>query len=111
MRGEDYDPVDIQNLIDIDRLEYYNSGMMTIVDRQIKEQVATAINYRGSVPTVADLPSNPQLKDMYNVEEDDINRVWIQDSNGVYRWDKYAPTIKINIASRAKIAALWADDL
>lgn len=111
MRGEDYDPVDIQNLIDIDRLDYYNSGMMSIVDRQIKEQVSTAVRCRGSVPTVDDLPENPQLGDMYTVDEDDINRVWILDANGVYRWDKYAPVIKINIASRAKIAALWANDL
>lgn len=73
----------------------------TEVDNKIAQAVAQAVTYKGSVDTVSQLPSNATNGDMYNVKEDDINRVW----DGT-QWDKYA-TIPFEEASNSDIDNLF----
>lgn len=77
----------------------------------LKTDVASAVNYRGSVDTYADLPASPATGDMYNVVAADaangidagVNVVW----NGT-GWDAMAPMITITGISNAEIDALFA---
>lgn len=76
------------DLINFELLAYYDRKNKQWTNKAIEGQVATAVRYKGSVPTYADLPDNPKPGDMYNVEEYDMNYVWIEDSQGVLKWDK-----------------------
>lgn len=100
--------VSLQDLIDIERLAYYDERLKVWTDEKIKGQVATAVRYKGSVAKYSDLPSNPQEGDMYNVEEYDMNYVWIKDSHGILKWDKYASILDIKVATKEQIDALFA---
>ena len=76
-----------------------------------KTDIATAVNYKGSVENYAALPSSPKNGDMYNVEAEDkthgisagTNVVW----NGT-KWDPMAPMFNITGISTSEIDALFA---
>lgn len=77
----------------------YDAAAKAIVDgvattyatkAEVQEHIATAVVYKGSVATYADLASKEATAkngDMYNVAETDMNYVW----NGS-TWDPQAPT-------------------
>lgn len=77
----------------------------------LKSDISSAVNYRGSVDTYADLPASPANGDMYNVAAADathgidagINVVWNGES-----WDPMAPMITLTGISTAQIDALFA---
>ena len=75
-----------------------------------KDQIASAVHYKGTVQNYADLPAAPETGDMYNVEAADathgidagVNVVWNGSS-----WDAMAPMITIEAASTTEIDALF----
>lgn len=77
----------------------------------LKTDIASGVNYRGSVDTYAELPKSPANGDMYNVVEADAangidagtNVVW----NGT-TWDAMAPMITFSGISNTEIDALFA---
>lgn len=76
-----------------------------------KTDIASAVNYRGSVENYSDLPSSPAKGDMYNVVNEDkshgiaagINVVW----NGT-SWDPMAPMFNVEGIGTSEIDALFA---
>ena len=89
-------------------LSQFNNGTSDFqsgsqVDAKISQALTSAVIYKGSVATVADLPTTGNRNgDMYDVQADDINRIW----NGT-SWDQYSPTIIINTATEAQIDSLF----
>ena len=75
-----------------------------------KDQIASAVHYKGAVENYAALPTAPATGDMYNVETADathgidagVNVVW----NGT-SWDPMAPMITIEAATTTEIDALF----
>lgn len=78
-------------------------------ESQVNTKIATALTsaviYKGSVATYADLPSTGvQNGWLYNVTESDMNYVWNSTSNV---WDPQAPTVTIAAATTAQIDSLF----
>lgn len=67
--------------------------------QQVYEAMQTAIKNKGSVATYADLPTNPEFGDTYNVEENGDNYMW----NGTF-WDKLAGEYYTKLETIALIA-------
>lgn len=77
----------------------------------LKSDIASAVNYKGSVDTFGELPTNAAAGDMYNVVEADgangidagTNVIWNGSS-----WDAMAPMITFSGISNSEIDALFA---
>lgn len=78
----------------------------TETDSAIATALTSAVVYKGSVATYADLPSSGMQNGwLYNVTETDMNYVWNSTSNA---WDPQAPTVTIAAATNAQIDSLFA---
>lgn len=72
-------------------------------DYALKSDIANVYKYKGSVATVADLPSTNQVAgDVYDVQERGINYAW----NGT-AWDPLGELFTINEITTAEINALF----
>ena len=92
-----------------------DSGFQTAqqVSTAISTALASAVTYKGSVSTTADLPaSGNKVGDMWNVSADGMNHVWNGSS-----WDAQAPTVDLSglveasdvtIVTNAQINALFS---
>lgn len=98
--------INVNELIDYELISYYDGKIKEWVTSQIQSQVSSAVKYKGSVANVASLPNNAHNGDMYNVREDDINRVWNSEDNA---WDPYGPSISIDTATTAQIDELFSE--
>ena len=77
----------------------------------LKTDIASAVEYKGSVDTFAQLPTNAEKGDMYNVVEADATNGIDAGTNVVWNgtsWDAMAPMITFNGISNAEIDALFA---
>lgn len=77
----------------------------------LKTDIASAINYRGSVDTFAELPKNAVAGDMYNVVQADAANGIDAGTNVVYNgtsWDAMAPMVTISGITNAEIDAMFA---
>ena len=77
----------------------------------LKTDIASAVEYQGSVDTFAQLPTNAEKGDMYNVVEADAKNGIDAGTNVVWNgtsWDAMAPMITFNGISNAEIDALFA---
>lgn len=77
----------------------------------LKTDIASGVNYRGSVDTYAELPTNPANGDMYNVVEADATNGVDAGTNVVWNgttWDPMAPMITFSGISNSEIDALFA---
>lgn len=77
----------------------------------LKTDLASAVEYQGSVDTFAELPTNAEKGDMYNVAEADATNGIDAGTNVVWNgtsWDAMAPMITFNGISNAEIDALFA---
>lgn len=91
-----------------------DSGFQTAsqVSSAISTALASAVTYRGTVATYAELPSSGQSTgDMWNVSADGMNYVWSGSA-----WDAQAPTVDLSglvessdvtIVTNAQINALF----
>lgn len=76
-----------------------------------KTDIASAVNYQGSVENYSDLPSSPKKGDMYNVEAEDKTHGISAGTNVVWNgtaWDAMAPMFNITGISTSEIDALFA---
>lgn len=74
-------------------------------DNAIATALTSAVVYKGSVATYADLPSSGMQNGwLYNVTATDMNYVWNSTSN---EWDPQAPTVTIAAATTAQIDSLF----
>lgn len=74
-------------------------------DSAIAAALTSAVIYKGSVPTYADLPSSGMQNGwLYNVVATDMNYVWNSTSND---WDPQAPTVTVAAATNAQIDSLF----
>lgn len=76
-----------------------------------KTDIATAVNYKGSVASYAALPSSPKNGDMYNVESEDKTHGISAGTNVVWNgtaWDAMAPMFDITGISTSEIDELFA---
>lgn len=77
----------------------------TETDTAIATALTSAVVYKGSVATYADLPSSGMQNGwLYNVIATDMNYVWNSTSND---WDPQAPTVTIAAATTAQIDSLF----
>ena len=77
----------------------------TETDTAIATALTSAVVYKGSVATYADLPSSGMENGwLYNVIATDMNYVWNSTSND---WDPQAPTVTIAAATTAQIDSLF----
>ena len=77
----------------------------TETDTAIATALTSAVVYKGSVATYADLPSSGMGNGwLYNVIAPDMNYVWNSTSND---WDPQAPTVTIAAATTAQIDSLF----
>lgn len=77
----------------------------TETDTAIATALTSAVVYKGSVATYADLPSSGMQNGwLYNVTATDMNYVWNSTSNA---WDPQAPTVTIAAATTAQIDSLF----
>lgn len=77
----------------------------TETDSAIATALTSAVVYKGSVATYADLPSSGMQNGwLYNVTATDMNYVWNSTSN---EWDPQAPTVTIAAATTAQIDSLF----
>lgn len=75
---------------------------------EIDSKVASAVNYRGSVPTYSALPANPAAGDMYNVADTDENYIWAAASgNNPARWDPVGALVNIAAITNNEIDAIF----
>lgn len=74
-------------------------------DSAIATALTSAVVYKGSVATYADLPSSGMQNGwLYNVIATDMNYVWNSTSN---EWDPQAPTVTVAAATTAQIDSLF----
>lgn len=75
---------------------------------EVDSKVASAVNYRGSVPTYSALPANPAAGDMYNVTDTDENYIWAAASgNNPARWDPVGALVNIAAITNNEIDAIF----
>ncbi|MDO4807965.1 MAG: hypothetical protein Q4A07_12055 [Coriobacteriales bacterium] len=82
------------------------------ISSAVTTALASAVRYRGSVATTAELPSQGNaVGDMWNVSADGMNHVW---TGSV--WDAHAPTVdlsglvassEVTLATNAQVNALF----
>lgn len=83
----------------------YDAANKIYVDTKVNEAVATAYKPKGSVATVADLPTTGNtIGDVYNVLDTGANYVWAE-IEGVLQWDKLGETINWNEYNETFMAA------
>lgn len=78
-----------------------------------KDMISTAVNYRGTVATWADLPTSPANGDMYNVTAESAenncpaggNVIW---SASESKWDVQGPIVAVTAISSSEINGLFA---
>jgi hypothetical protein len=66
------------------------------VDDKISAAMSSTLNFRGSVATYEDLPTNAKNGDVYNVESTGMNYAWVietVDNEEVGKWDALGPTL------------------
>lgn len=77
----------------------------------LKTDIASAVKVKGSVNNYSNLPTNPEIGDMYNiVNADEANNIKAGDNvvwNGTV-WDNYGGIFTINRITEAEIDALFA---
>lgn len=75
---------------------------------EVDSKVASAVNYRGSVPTYSALPANPAAGDMYNVADTDENYIWAAASgSNPARWDPVGALVNIAAITNNEIDAIF----
>ena len=91
------------------------AGLMSAADKEkldafgaastyaLKSDIASAVNYKGSVATTSALPSGASTGDMYNVAADGHNYVWDGSS-----WDDLGGTWRIEYLTNAEIDTIVA---
>lgn len=80
-------------------------GLFATVDLQpieqrlteVEKQVVGGIRYKGSVPTVEDLPTNPTQGDLYEIEADGSEYCWNGEKWFVYGTSHFVPVAKEGI--------------
>ena len=97
-----------------------NGGALTVTGKSVnidlsayalKTDISAAVNYRGTVASYADLPSNPSSGDMYNVETADAEHGISAGENVVWNgssWDAVGASFVIETATTGEIDALFA---
>lgn len=77
----------------------------------LKSDIASAVEYKGSVDSYSKLPASPGTGDMYNVVQADATHGIDAGTNVVWNgsaWDPMAPMVTFNGISNAEIDALFA---
>ena len=77
----------------------------------LKSDIASAVEYKGSVDSYSKLPTSPGTGDMYNVVQADATHGIDAGTNVVWNgsaWDPMAPMVTFNGISNAEIDALFA---
>lgn len=72
--------------------------------------LGNVLSFKGSLATVDDLPaSGNTLGDVYYIAADSSGYVWMQDANGVERWEQLGPMV--DMTNYAEITQSDVDEL